>query len=50
MGNEFTSSLRDTMVCFKDHENKNAIYRSFTVGSGRDINDAVLAATQNTIN
>jgi hypothetical protein len=45
MGNKFTTALGDTMLCFRDHENKNAINRSLTIGSGRDINDAVLAAT-----
>jgi hypothetical protein len=45
MGNNFTTAFGDAMLCFRDHENKNAINRSLTVGSGRDINDAVLAAT-----
>ena len=40
-----SSMIFDSLTCFRDHENNNAINRSLTVGSGKDINDAVLAAT-----
>ena len=49
MGNQLTTALGDNLTCFRDHENKEAIGRGAAMGSGRDIDDAVLAATSNLI-
>ena len=46
MGNGFTTAVGDTLTCFRDHENKQASSRGVAVGSGRDLDDAVLAATE----
>jgi hypothetical protein len=48
MGNVATS-IGDTMTCFRDHENQEAVSRGVALGSGKDLDDAVLAATSNMI-
>ena len=45
MGNQVATAIGDTMTCFRDHENQQAVGRGVAVGSGRDLDDAVLAAT-----
>ena len=49
MGNKIATAAGDTFTCFRDHENKDAISRGMAVGSGQDLDDAVLAATNNMI-
>ena len=46
MGNRFTTAVGDTLTCFRDHENQGAFSRGVAVGTGRDLDDAVLAATE----
>ena len=47
MGNAITTAVGDTLTCFRDHENTQAVSRGVAIGSGRDLDDAVLAATTN---
>jgi hypothetical protein len=49
MGNAMTTAIGDTMTCFRDHENQQAVGRGVALGSGRDLDDAVLAATSHQI-
>ncbi len=50
MGNSCTTAIGDTFSCLRDHQNPNSIARGIAAGSGKDIDDAVIAATQNLIN
>lgn len=50
MGNQITTFLGDTCSCFRDHENQLSVGRGAAYGTGRDLDDAVLAATNNMIN
>ena len=50
MGNAVTTAIGDNLTCFRDHENQEAISRGFAAGLGKDLDDAVLAATSNAIN
>jgi hypothetical protein len=45
MGNGCTTAIGDALSCFRQHQNANSIARVVAIGSGRDIDDAVLAAT-----
>lgn len=45
MGNAFTTAIGDTFSCFREHQNASSISRGVALGSGKDIDDAVLAAT-----
>jgi hypothetical protein len=49
MGNAIATAAGDSLTCFRSHENQSAVSRGVAVGSGRDIDDAVLAATSNII-
>ena len=49
MGNAATA-LGDNLTCFRDHENQEAVGRGIAAGQGKDLDDAVLAATDNIIN
>jgi RES domain-containing protein len=49
MGNTIATAAGDTLTCFRSHENQDAVSRGAAIGSGRDIDDAVLAATDNVI-
>ena len=48
MGNAATV-IGDQLTCFRTHENQDSISRGIAVGTGRDLDDAVLAATNNAI-
>ena len=50
MGNSVTTFIGDTLTCFRDHENQTSVGRGAAVGTGRDLDDAVLAATSSVIN
>ena len=50
MGNSITTAIGDNLTCFRDHENQDAVGRGFAAGQGKDLDDAVLAATDNIIN
>ena len=50
MGNGCTTAIGDTFSCLREHQNNNSMTRGIAAGSGKDIDDAVLAATQNLIN
>lgn len=50
MGNGCTTAIGDALSCFREHQNANSMARGVAIGSGKDIDDAVLAATQNLIN
>lgn len=50
MGNTVTTAIGDTLTCFREHENQEAVGRGVATGSGKDLDDAVLAATSNEIN
>jgi len=50
MGNQLTTAIGDNLTCFRDHENQEAIGRGAANGQGKDLDDAVLAATSNIIN
>jgi len=50
MGNQLTTAIGDNLTCFRDHENQQAIGRGAASGQGKDLDDAVLAATSNMIN
>ena len=43
MGNAATA-IGDNMTCFRSHENAGAVSAGGTAGTGRDLDDAVLAA------
>jgi hypothetical protein len=49
MGNAATA-IGDNLTCFRDHENQEAVGRGMAAGTGKDLDDAVLAATSNAIN
>ena len=49
MGNQMATTIGDNLTCFRDHENQDAVSRSIALGSGKDLDDAVLAATSNMI-
>ena len=49
MGNRITTAVGDNLTCFRDHENKDAVSRGVAIGSGKDLDDAILAATSNMI-
>ena len=48
MGNVATA-MGDQLTCFRAHENQQAFSRGIAGGMGRDLDDAVLAATNNAI-
>ena len=50
MGNQIATAIGDNLTCFRDHENQDAVSRGIAAGSGKDLDDAVLAATSNEIN
>lgn len=50
MGNAVTTFLGDNLTCFRAHENQEAVSRGAAAGTGKDLDDAVLAATGNIIN
>jgi hypothetical protein len=50
MGNEVTTFAGDHLTCFRTHENQEAVSRGAASGAGKDLDDAVLAATSNIIN
>lgn len=45
MGNTVTTAVGDTFTCFRSHENQAAVHAGGKMGLGRDLDDAVLAAT-----
>ena len=45
MGNDLATAVGDNLTCFRDHEDQAAVSRGVAAGSGRDLDDAVLAAT-----
>jgi hypothetical protein len=45
MGNGCTTAVGDALSCFREHQNSNSMARGVAIGSGKDIDDAVLAAT-----
>ena len=49
MGNSVTTAIGDNLTCFREHENQEAVGRGAATGSGKDLDDAVLAATSNAI-
>lgn len=49
MGNAVTTAIGDNLTCFREHENQEAVGRGVATGSGKDLDDAVLAATSNAI-
>ena len=49
MGNSMATAIGDNLTCFRDHENQDAVSRGIALGSGKDLDDAVLAATSNMI-
>lgn len=49
MGNRLATAVGDNLTCFRDHENQDAVSRGVALGSGKDLDDAVLAATSNMI-
>jgi len=49
MGNRIATAVGDTLTCFRDYENKDATSRGLASGLGQDLDDAVLAATNNMI-
>ena len=49
MGNAATF-IGDNLTCFRAHENQEAVSRGAAAGMGKDLDDAVLAATSNIIN
>jgi len=49
MGNAATA-VGDTLTCFRNHENRDAVQSGASkLGVGRDLDDAVLAATNKSI-
>ena len=48
MGNAATE-IGDNMTCFRSHENAGAVSAGGTAGTGRDLDDAVLAAVNQSI-
>ena len=48
MGNAATS-LGDNMSCFRTHQNQGAVQAGSSMGVGRDLDDAVLAAVNQSI-
>ena len=50
MGNAVTTFLGDNLTCLRAHENQEAVSRGAASGMGKDLDDAVLAATSNIIN
>ena len=49
MGNTVATAIGDSLTCFRSHENQEAVHRGVALGGGRDLDDAVLAATSNMI-
>ena len=49
MGNTVATAIGDSLTCFRSHENQEAVNRGVALGGGRDLDDAVLAATSNMI-
>lgn len=50
MGNKATTAVGDTFSCFRSHENQGAVQSGASrMGVGRDLDDAVLAATNRNI-
>lgn len=50
MGNQVTTAIGDTFTCFRSHENQAAVHGgNGKLGTGRDLDDAVLAATNKSI-
>ena len=49
MGNAATA-IGDNMTCFRQHENAGAVSAGSAQGTGRDLDDAVLAAVNQSIN
>ena len=49
MGNAATA-IGDNMTCFRNHENAGAVQAGGAMGTGRDLDDAVLAAVNQSIN
>ena len=51
MGNQMTTAIGDSLSCFREHTNVEAVGKaSMSTGIGKDLDDAVLAATENSIN
>lgn len=48
MGNAATT-MGDTFTCFRSHENQGAVTSGARLGMGRDLDDAVLAATNKSL-
>ena len=48
MGNAATA-IGDNLTCFRSHENAGAVSAGGTAGTGRDLDDAVLAAVNQSI-
>ena len=49
MGNRLATAVGDNLTCFRDHENQDAVSRVVAIGSSKDLDDAILAATSNMI-